>query len=361
MASNLIPGCHVMSDLLTIREKGVLFTLVEPQCKLIKTTVAQLLEAKETQGESPGWSCLGCGALCLMEDEAIHSYFLRLYCVKRAKLLWEQELYIPFKYTATHTFFHTFPAEGHQVGLNFASETEAEEFHLAVEAIQKKQERMTGMTETTKAEKEDSSSSDPPDSGVKPLDLLDGEQNFPMDGPSTTATPTTSSFSDQDPVMGRLLMQARLTEEDLKDKDIAEAVDCIINQFGGLKAVQRELRNRGPVSQTLPRSAGASISLALKKGPLPPVPSIKCSTDTLAQSPIPPWIPPPPVTPAPVVPERFGKTASFKHVGSSTAADNSDLLLTALREVFRQKKLLQRTTSADESQTESDRDSEGHL
>lgn len=40
-------------------------------------------------------------------------------------------------------------------------------------------------------------------------------------------------------------MQARLTEEDLKDKDIAEAVDCIINQFGGLKAVQGELRNRG--------------------------------------------------------------------------------------------------------------------
>lgn len=34
MASSLIPGCHVMSDLLTIREKGVLFTLLEPQCKV---------------------------------------------------------------------------------------------------------------------------------------------------------------------------------------------------------------------------------------------------------------------------------------------------------------------------------------
>lgn len=32
MASSLIPGCHVMSDLMTIREKGVLFTLLEPQC-----------------------------------------------------------------------------------------------------------------------------------------------------------------------------------------------------------------------------------------------------------------------------------------------------------------------------------------
>lgn len=34
MASSLIPGCLVMSDLLTIREKGVLFTLLEPQCKV---------------------------------------------------------------------------------------------------------------------------------------------------------------------------------------------------------------------------------------------------------------------------------------------------------------------------------------
>lgn len=30
---------------------------------------------------------------------------------QRAKLLWKQELYIPFKYTASRTFFHTFPAD----------------------------------------------------------------------------------------------------------------------------------------------------------------------------------------------------------------------------------------------------------
>lgn len=43
-------------------------------------------------------------------------------------------------------------------------------------------------------------------------------------------------------------MQARLTEEDLKDKDIAETGDRIVNQFGGVKAVQRERRNRGTPS-----------------------------------------------------------------------------------------------------------------
>lgn len=34
MASTLIPGCHVMSDLLTIREKGVIFALLEAHCKV---------------------------------------------------------------------------------------------------------------------------------------------------------------------------------------------------------------------------------------------------------------------------------------------------------------------------------------
>lgn len=48
--------------------------------------------------------------------------------------------------------------------------------------------------------------------------------------------------------MKKLLMEAKLTKEDLKDKDVAEAVDCIIKHFGGLKAVQRELRNRGTSS-----------------------------------------------------------------------------------------------------------------
>ncbi|XP_030276796.1 wiskott-Aldrich syndrome protein [Sparus aurata] len=357
MASSLIPGCHVMSDLLTIREKGILFTLLEPHCKLIKTTVAQLLRAKDAEGESPGWSCLGCGAVCLIENESIHSYFLQLYCVKRAKLLWEQELFIPFKYTAARTFFHTFPADDHQVGLNFANEEEAEEFHLAVEAVQREQEKMTWMIKKTSVEREDSSKCDPPDSGIEPLDDSEEGELLTMDAPSTEeVTPTTSSFQDLDTSMRSLLMRAQLSEDDLKDKDVAEAVDCIINQFGGVNAVQRELRNRGPVSHTLPRSAGTSISLALKKGPLPPVPSVKGSTtshktaqrrQSLYQSPLPPWIPPPPSTPAPLAPERIRKSISFKDVGSSSAAEKSDLILTALRDI-RQKQQLQRGTSEDE-------------
>ncbi|KAK5912390.1 hypothetical protein CesoFtcFv8_002269 [Champsocephalus esox] len=351
MASGVIPGCHVMSDLLTLREKGVLFTLLHPQCKLIQSTVAQVLVSEGTGGESPGWSCLGCGAVCLIEDTSIHTYFLRLYCVKRAMLLWEQELYIPFKYTAPCKFFHTFPADGNQVGLNFANEPEAEEFLLSVEAVQRDQEKMTMMSEKTNVENKNKSTSDPHSSGkIKPLDLLDKEPHFQMEETSTVI-----NQMGLDPAMRRLLMQASLTEEDLKEKDVAEAVDCIIKQFGGLKAVQRELRNRGPVSHTLPRAAGASISLSLKKGPLPPVPSKGSSTpqpaplwtDSLHQSTIPLQIPPPPSTPAPVLPERIRKSASFKAVGSSTATEKGDLILNAMREVFRQKQMQKRSADVE--------------
>lgn len=50
--------------------------------QLIKTTVAQVLEAKDTDGGGLGWRCVGCGVVSLIEDESIHSHFLRLYCVK---------------------------------------------------------------------------------------------------------------------------------------------------------------------------------------------------------------------------------------------------------------------------------------
>ncbi|KAM4588571.1 actin nucleation-promoting factor WAS [Odontesthes bonariensis] len=355
MAYNFIIGAQVMSDLLTIREKGVLVSILEPHCKIIKTTVAQLLQAKDTQRGRPSWRYLDCGVICLTEDDSTtRSYFLRLYCVKRAKLLWEQEIHIPFKYTAARPYFHTLLADV-QVGLNFENETEAEEFLLAVEAVQKK---MNITIDVTKPETASSSSSGPPDLGKESLDISNEESHFPVDAPSTTTPMATCSFKDMDSAMRRLLMQARLSEEDLKDKDVAEAVDCIINQFGGLTAVQRELRKRDPGAKTLPRSAGASFSHALQKGPLPPVPSIKSRTtsqgalqgsDTPNRRHLDPWhssLPPASAT------ERKRKSLSFKYVGNPEA--KGDLILTALREVFKQKQMLQQNPSKEANQLYSD-------
>lgn len=48
----------------------------------MKSTVAQILQAISTPGERPSWSRVECGVVCLIEDSSMHSYFLRLYCVK---------------------------------------------------------------------------------------------------------------------------------------------------------------------------------------------------------------------------------------------------------------------------------------
>ncbi|XP_041837114.1 neural Wiskott-Aldrich syndrome protein isoform X2 [Melanotaenia boesemani] len=226
MASSLIPGCQVISDLLTIREKGVLITVLEPRCT-------------------------------------------------RAKLLWEQEIYIPFKYTASRPYFHTFPAEVCQVGLNFANEDEAEEFHHAVKTVC---DKMTNMVDMTTVETVSSSSSDKPPSGNESIEKMNEEKDSTVNAPSILSSPSTSSFKELDPTMRRLLIQAKLSKEDLKEKNVAEAVDCIINKFGGLKAVQRELRTSGAISQTLPRATGTSIALALQKRTLERVPSISSCT-----------------------------------------------------------------------------------
>ncbi|XP_032406420.1 wiskott-Aldrich syndrome protein isoform X1 [Xiphophorus hellerii] len=334
MALSQIFQSHIMSDLLTIREKGILVRLLEPHCKLVKTTVAQILQANDSEGRSRSWHRVDCGVVCLIEDTSLQSFFLRLYCVQRAKLLWEQELYIPFKYAASRAYFHTFPGEADQVGLNFANESEAEEFQSAVQDVQ---EKMTAMIGKSKTEEKIFSRSNPPALEEKQEDHL---YKKPVCFPPVPASP--SLFSDLDPDMKKLLMEARLSEEDLKNKDVAEVVDCIINQFGGLKAVQKELKKKGTVSQTLPRSAGASISLALQKGPLPPVPSTQNSeqtTDSTTRTGDSQYTPP-----AAPGPGRLRRSASFKDVGSSAEPQKSDLILKALREVFNQKQMLRQTS-----------------
>ncbi|KAM3621269.1 uncharacterized protein V6R79_008632 [Siganus canaliculatus] len=246
--------------------------------------------------------------------------------------------------------FRQFPcAQSHQVGFNFANHTEAEEFLLAVKAVQKEQEKMKDLIEMSNSVEETSSGSNPLDSRIQLPALQDEKKHFSINAPSTEVTATTSSFKDLDAPMRRMLMKANLTDEDLKSKDIAEAVDYIINQFGGLKAVQKELRKcykTGPVSQTLPRTA--SMPLAMKKGPLPPVPTRKYSPRTLHHSPGSPWIPPPPS--APEISERIKKSASFNYVGSPSAAEKGDQILAALRDVFKQKQLLQRSMNPDGDQ-----------
>ncbi|KAM8917617.1 uncharacterized protein AB9W97_002800 [Spinachia spinachia] len=166
---------------------------------------------------------------------------------------------------------------------------------------------------TTHPVDENKSTRGPTDTGIKPPGHLDcGQQSF---SPSTTSAITTGLFTDPDATVKRQLIPPRFTENDENDKDVPEA------EFGRLN-VHRDLGNRGQVSQTLQRTARSSISLALKKGPLPPVPS-RNDRPTSQQTPQysvpvsqgPPRLPPPPPLPSQAPLERIQRSASFQPVG----------------------------------------------
>ncbi|XP_060723018.1 actin nucleation-promoting factor WAS isoform X1 [Tachysurus vachellii] len=126
---------HVLSSLLSIRENGLIFNLLGSNCSASACAVVQLYLAstacKEKRSE---WQIHSCGVVCVVQDKQLHSTFIRLYCVKRAKLLWEQEVYSPFTYSTPRPFFHTFPSDECWAGLNFSDEDEASRFHKAVQS-----------------------------------------------------------------------------------------------------------------------------------------------------------------------------------------------------------------------------------
>ncbi|KAL4655269.1 neural Wiskott-Aldrich syndrome protein-like [Arapaima gigas] len=100
----------------------------------LASAVAQVYEARaEPGGQGTTWTLKDCGVVCLVRDMSRQSHFLRLYNLKRGRLLWEQELYTTFTYSAPRPFFHSFPADDCQVALNFADEEEAERFRCAVQ------------------------------------------------------------------------------------------------------------------------------------------------------------------------------------------------------------------------------------
>ncbi|XP_020558687.1 neural Wiskott-Aldrich syndrome protein-like [Oryzias latipes] len=250
MALCLIHNSDVMSDLLTIREKGVLVSLLKPRCQLIKSTVAQVLQASSAPGEEQSWDQFDSGVLCLLKEESASSYFLSLYCVKKAELLWEQDLRLTSEYTVSRPYFHTFLAGAQSFGFNFANDDEAEEFYLAVTEARGLRTNQMRRNETTAS----SSTNKEPNSGNTSEVGLDGRKDFPAAAKPSMAHDNSEAFVDLDPAIERVLVRAGLSKDDLKNRDVTEAVDLIFARSGGVKAVEQELRKAA--SQTLPRPAG---------------------------------------------------------------------------------------------------------
>ncbi|XP_028855134.1 uncharacterized protein LOC114801244 [Denticeps clupeoides] len=122
------------SALLSTRENGILVSLLGPQCTAQAAAVIQLLLATASpESQCSHWEVHSCGVVCLVLDSSHRSAYFRLYCLKKSKMLWEQELYTPFTYSAPCRFFHSFAGDEGNIGLNFADEEEADRFFSAVQ------------------------------------------------------------------------------------------------------------------------------------------------------------------------------------------------------------------------------------
>ncbi|CAL9703914.1 unnamed protein product [Knipowitschia caucasica] len=274
MGSGVMPGFQVMSDLLTMREKAVLRSLIQPNCELMKSTVAQVLQSQEQPEEALAWSRPMCGVLCVIKDQSLNTHFLRLFCLKNAELLWEHEVYVPFQYNASCSYFHSFPADGHHTGFNFADETEAEEFHFSVENIRKKQDTIS-FENTSKRNK-----LSPEIADIREK-LLQTERRIsaPAVAPKATAAihsgermSSLLQAGEPDSLLKRLMSRSRLSEEELMTRSVSDIVDHIIAESGGVQAIQMELhRERGANFKTLPRYSGASLPRTPSTEQDPPV------------------------------------------------------------------------------------------
>ncbi|KAM4604575.1 actin nucleation-promoting factor WAS [Discoglossus pictus] len=129
---------NVPSILLKPQENQKTFQMLGRKCTTLATTVVQLFFARS----SDHWVKQYCGVLCFVKDNPRRSYFIQMFDLMEDKMLWEQELSQQLAYLAPRAYFHTFPGDDCQAGLNFADEDEAAAFQAVVEEkLQKRQNR----------------------------------------------------------------------------------------------------------------------------------------------------------------------------------------------------------------------------
>ncbi|KAF4112366.1 hypothetical protein G5714_007161 [Onychostoma macrolepis] len=201
---------------------------------------------------------------------------MRLYCLKKAKLQWEQELYTPFEYSETCPYFHTFPGDECRIGINFVDEDEAKQFYIAVQkqisdnkassaltrrysvgGVSDWKEKLDNCLRGNELHKRLSLRSSP-----RVPHRLDSDAALPESKPTVASTTSSQSYDSPQTLSG-------VNEE--------------------------------------------PMSLAQRKGPLPPIPiharitTLKLNCNASVQNsdstiPIPSWLPPPPSYQAPTVP-----------------------------------------------------------
>ena len=70
------------------------------------------MQLYSTEGpDGTQWMKKDVGVLCLVRDINRRSYFFRLFCTLRNRMIWEHEIYNSMQYLAPKPFLHTFEAE----------------------------------------------------------------------------------------------------------------------------------------------------------------------------------------------------------------------------------------------------------
>ncbi|XP_058844231.1 actin nucleation-promoting factor WASL-like isoform X2 [Acipenser ruthenus] len=352
---------RVFSQLISLRENALLFNLIGARCLALASAVVQVYLALPPDRSS--WMKCHCGVVCLIKDYNERSYFLRLYSIKKAKLAWQQELYIHFEYSALKPYLHTFLGDECPAALNFADEGEADKFKSVIEArirrcnkIKRTQSQIAHQASPLSTRMGPSKSITP--TGYRSLGSFSEKgrsSNKRKLKKADIGTPSdfkhvghvgwnpSSGFdiNHLDSDLRQLFSQAGIQQRHLQDLSTSQLIYEVIELQGGMEAVRQEIRRQGSMaSRSLGRSAPPLSSplnslepdqptLLSLKGPLPPLPSqrewrppIASSTTFRVRGVLPPLkrgslpalftdeaIPPPPSTPPPPPPSTRPPTA----------------------------------------------------
>ncbi|CAN9516016.1 unnamed protein product [Ophioblennius macclurei] len=300
-------GESAHSSLLSLQENEKLEDMLGRRCASMATAVAQLFMALP---HSPStWSLQHTGVVCFVKDNPQRSYFIRMFDLKIGRQIWEQELYNQLVYSSPQTYFHTFPADDCQVGLNFCDQHEAAAFQSAVqEKIGQRNSRQDKKQRPLPSNERGSLPRVPPEKGsVSPgsfhmatVDIqnpdIQSSRYRSLPSPATTPAVTGKNKKDKkskkkapklskrdigapsgfkhvthvgwdpnnlDPDLWKLLSQAGIGEAEMRDEQTSQLIYNVIEQSGGMEAVKKEVNSGG--SGPPPPPPG-------RQGPLPPPP-----------------------------------------------------------------------------------------
>ncbi|XP_068442623.1 WASP like actin nucleation promoting factor b isoform X2 [Clinocottus analis] len=282
---------NVSSLQLTPQENEYLFNHLGRKCISLSAAVVQVF----TADRNSSWNKRCCGVACLVKDNPLRSYFIRVLDLKDGRIMFEQELYNNFNIYVPKPYFITFAGDKCQVGLNFASEEETKRFHNHVMELIGRRQRKSGpalpmatidiknpeisnvqrfhnnsqvnnIVHSTFQKREKKGKAK-----KKRLTKADigTPSNFQHIGHVGWDPNTGFDLNNLDPELKHLFDMCGISEAQLKDKETSKVIYDFIEKKGGVEAVKNELRRQAPPP---PPSRGGPPPPPPHHGSAPPPP-----------------------------------------------------------------------------------------